>query len=140
MSRTSTICPCDKVQIAVILNVEADHLDFFKDIDDIQNSFRKFVLTLPQNEKGFLILNGDIRDREFFTEGIGCAYTTFGLGEGCDYTAADIQMDEGFLKNVSAEGFCDIQKSVDAGCFLKMISEKERDIYGRTDYDCTGCN
>ena len=80
--------------IAVILNVEADHLDFFKDIDDIRNSFRKFVLTLPQNEKGFLILNGDIRDREFFTEGIGCAYTTFGLGEGCDYTAADIQMDD----------------------------------------------
>ncbi len=53
---------------------------------------------------------------------------------------ADIQMDEGFLKNVSAEGFCDIQKSVDAGCFLKMISEKEWDKYGRTDYDCTGCN
>ena len=80
--------------IAVILNVEADHLDFFKDIDDIRNSFRRFILTLPQNEKGFLILNGDIRDRGFFTEGIGCGYTTFGLGADCDYTAKDIRMDE----------------------------------------------
>ena len=33
--------------IEVVLNVEADHLDFFKDINDIRNSFRKFIEKLP---------------------------------------------------------------------------------------------
>ncbi len=80
--------------IAVILNVEADHLDFFKDIEDIRNSFRKFVHTLPQDESGLLILNGDIRDKEFFTEGAGCRCVTFGLSDDCDYTAHDISYDD----------------------------------------------
>ena len=80
--------------IAVILNVEADHLDFFKDIDDIRNSFKRFVHTLPQDESGFLVINGDIKDVDFFTEGIGCGFTTFGLGENNDYTAHDISFDE----------------------------------------------
>ena len=80
--------------IAVVLNVEADHLDFFKDIDDIRQSFRRFILTLPQDERGFLVINGDIRGLDFFTDGIGCRYTTFGLGEDNDYTARDISFDE----------------------------------------------
>ncbi len=80
--------------IAVVLNVEADHLDFFKDIDDIRQSFRRFILTLPQDERGYLVINGDIRDLDFFTDGIGCRYTTFGLGEENDYTARDISFDE----------------------------------------------
>ena len=34
-------------KISVILNMDADHLDFFKDIDDIRHSFRKFAELLP---------------------------------------------------------------------------------------------
>ena len=30
-------------KVGIILNVEEDHLDFFKDIDDIRNSFHKFA-------------------------------------------------------------------------------------------------
>jgi UDP-N-acetylmuramate--alanine ligase len=33
--------------VAVILNVEADHLDFFKDLEDIEHSFRKFAELVP---------------------------------------------------------------------------------------------
>ena len=80
--------------IAVILNVEADHLDFFKDLDDIRKSFRRFVQTLPQDERGLLVLNGDITDRSFFTEGMGCSVVTFGSSEDCDYSARDIVFDE----------------------------------------------
>ena len=80
--------------LAVILNVEADHLDFFKDINDIRNSFRKFIMTLPQNEKGFLVINGDIEDLNFFTDGLGCGFVTFGKKESFDYSAADISFDE----------------------------------------------
>ena len=80
--------------IAVILNVEADHLDFFKDIEDIRHSFRRFVQTLPQDSRGLLVLNGDIRDREYFTRDAGCDVVTFGKAEDCDYRAEDICFDE----------------------------------------------
>ena len=58
--------------VSVILNVEADHLDFFKDIDDIRHSFREFILRLPQDERGLLVFNGDIREPEYFLSGLGC--------------------------------------------------------------------
>ena len=29
--------------VEIILNIEADHLDFFKDLDDIRKSFKKFI-------------------------------------------------------------------------------------------------
>lgn len=80
--------------LEVVLNVEADHLDFFKDIDDIRLSFRKFIMKLPQNEKGFLVINGDLKDLPYFTEGLGCEYTTFGHGTDCDYTAREINFDD----------------------------------------------
>ncbi|MBQ1351296.1 MAG: UDP-N-acetylmuramate--L-alanine ligase, partial [Oscillospiraceae bacterium] len=44
--------------IAVLLNVEADHLDFFKDLKDIQKSFRAFALKTPE-ETGVVIVNAD---------------------------------------------------------------------------------
>ena len=37
--------------------MDADHLDFFKDIDDIRLSFRKFAELLPDD--GTLIINSD---------------------------------------------------------------------------------
>ena len=33
--------------VAVILNVEADHLDFFKDLEDVEHSFRRFAELVP---------------------------------------------------------------------------------------------
>ena len=80
--------------ISVILNVEADHLDFFKDLDDIRKSFREFALRLPQNETGFLVLNGDIRDKEYFLDGLSCKVATFGHAFDNDYAAKDIVYDE----------------------------------------------
>ena len=44
--------------VAVILNVEADHLDFFKDLEDIQHSFRSFAELVPQ-ETGHVVANYD---------------------------------------------------------------------------------
>ena len=43
--------------VAVILNVEEDHLDFFKDLADIQHSFRPFAELVP--EAGSVIVNAD---------------------------------------------------------------------------------
>ncbi|MEG1363168.1 MAG: UDP-N-acetylmuramate--L-alanine ligase [Clostridia bacterium] len=45
---------------ATILNIEEDHLDYFKDINDIKKSFKKFILMIPDN--GNLIINQDDSD------------------------------------------------------------------------------
>ena len=78
--------------IEVILNIEADHLDFFKDIDDIRHSFRLFAEKLP--ESGLLIMNSDIRDYEQITDGLSCRVVTVGHSPDSDYSAADICYDE----------------------------------------------
>lgn len=44
-------------KVGIVLNIEADHLDFFKDLDDIKNSFNAFGKLLP--EDGFFVINGD---------------------------------------------------------------------------------
>ena len=43
--------------IAVILNIEADHLDFFKDLYDVEKSFRAFASRVPQD--GYVVANYD---------------------------------------------------------------------------------
>ena len=77
--------------IEVVLNVEEDHLDFFKDINDIRASFRKFIEKLPEN--GILIFNKDIPHAEFFLEDLpGREIITFGH-QDADYTANFISYD-----------------------------------------------
>jgi UDP-N-acetylmuramate--alanine ligase len=62
---------------AIVLNIDADHLDFFKDIEDIRNSFHLFAERLPQN--GQLFINGDIDRIEEFTKDLKCEVLTYGI-------------------------------------------------------------
>ena len=80
--------------VNVILNIEEDHLDFFKDINDIRNSFRKFAGLLP--DKGLLIINADIENHEEISEGLKCKVVTVSASPGADadYTASDIEYDK----------------------------------------------
>ena len=78
--------------IEVILNVEADHLDFFKDIDDIRHSFKLFAEKLP--EDGLLVINKDIKHSEYFTQSLKCRVVTFGHEKDADYTANFISYDK----------------------------------------------
>jgi len=78
-------------KIAVILNVDADHLDFFKDIHDIRNSFHRFAGLLPDD--GTLIINADTPEVETMTEGLACRIVTFSLSGNGDYTAGEITWD-----------------------------------------------
>ena len=79
-------------KVGLILNIEADHLDFFKDIDDIRASFRKFAQLIP--EDGALIINADIDRVGEITEGLSCRIITFGTKPEADYHAADISYDD----------------------------------------------
>ncbi len=74
-------------KISLILNIDADHLDFFKDLEDIRHSFRQFAEKLPQD--GVLIINGAIPNLEEITGGLRCRVITYGTA-GDDYYPANI--------------------------------------------------
>lgn len=73
--------------LAVILNIEADHLDYFKDLADVEKSFRKFALLA----KDKILANGD--DQHIKETLVGVPYVTFGFGEGNVVTAANLSAD-----------------------------------------------
>lgn len=80
-------------KINVILNVREDHLDFFKDINDIRHSFKVFADNLDTN--GTLIINSGIDNLNYFTNGLKCNYYTFGLGsKTSDYSPSNIVYNE----------------------------------------------
>ena len=79
-------------KIGVILNIEEDHPDFFKDLADIRSSFRRFAQLLPAD--GCLIINGDIPDVGEITEGLPCRVITYGGTDRADYYPEDITYDQ----------------------------------------------
>ena len=79
-------------KISIILNVEEDHMDFFKDIDDIRSSFHRFAKLLP--EDGALILNKNIEKYDIITKGLNCKIVTYSESQDADYSAANITFDE----------------------------------------------
>lgn len=76
----------------VILNIEEDHLDFFKDIQEIRHSFRLFAEKIPS--RGFLVVNSAIEAVEEITNGLECRTVTFGKDAASAYTARNITYDE----------------------------------------------
>ncbi len=95
-------------KISVILNIEEDHLDFFKDIEDIRHSFHQFASLLP--EDGTLIINADIHNYEEIFQGLSCNVITYGSSASADYSAQNISYDDKGLVSfdlVKHGTFCD---------------------------------
>ena len=76
----------------LILNIEEDHLDFFKDIHDIRHSFRLFAENTAPD--GVIVLNGAIEQHEAITEGLSAKIVTYGLSADNDFYASDISYNE----------------------------------------------
>ena len=74
---------------AVILDIDADHLDFFKDLDDIKASFRKFASLVP--EGGLIVANGD--DENTMDALQGLSIVTFGRKETNDVVGKNFSKD-----------------------------------------------
>ncbi|MBR4869009.1 MAG: UDP-N-acetylmuramate--L-alanine ligase, partial [Clostridia bacterium] len=79
---------------AVILNVEADHLDFFKDLEDVKSSFRQFALRVPE-EDGLVVVNADDEGAVDCTKEIPRKVVTFGIENQADYMAKNIEYHQG---------------------------------------------
>ena len=77
---------------SIILNVEEDHMDFFKDLEDIKHSFHLFASqTAPD---GLIIINGDMEHTDDILKDLPQKAITFGLNGDNDYTATDISFDK----------------------------------------------
>ncbi len=80
----------------VILNIDNDHLDYFKTFENIKNAFVKYVKLLPND--GLLIVNGDDSNCLDLINHINCKYVTYGINnKSSDFYAKNITFnDDGF--------------------------------------------
>ncbi len=101
-------------KIGIILNIEEDHLDFFKDLSDIRSSFHRFAMLLPPD--GALIINGDIRDVDEITEGLACKVVTYGSSPKFTYSASEISFHDG-----GCPSFRLLQEGEPAGLFTLNV-------------------
>ncbi|MCR4832048.1 MAG: UDP-N-acetylmuramate--L-alanine ligase [Butyrivibrio sp.] len=108
-------------KVSIVLDIDADHLDFFKDLDDIRNSFKKFCKLLPDD--GTLIINSDIDNMEEITEGLSCNIITYGSKDSSDYYPSDITYDE--LANASFT----INRKNKAPIQIKLSVPGEHNVY-----------
>lgn len=79
-------------RIGIILNIEEDHLDYFKDLTHIRDSFQKFACSIP--EDGLLVINGHIDDLASFCTPIKAPIVTFGLDDSHDWYVVNLTYDE----------------------------------------------
>jgi UDP-N-acetylmuramate--alanine ligase len=77
--------------VAVITNIDEDHLDFYKDIDDIQSAFGRFLALLPP--EGCAVGNGDDERVVALLDALSCRTVTFGQGERCDWRPLNLRYD-----------------------------------------------
>lgn len=98
--------------VAIINNIEADHLDYFKDLAAVERSFRKFAGLVPRT--GYVIANGD--DTNTVQTLADLHYISFGLADTNDIHP----------KNLS-EDF----RSFDIICFGKLYCHVHLNVYGQ---------
>lgn len=77
--------------IGIILNIDEDHLDFFKGIDHIKDTFKSFINLIP--DSGSIIVNGDDQHIKSIINRDSKNTITFGLSQSNDYYAYNIKFD-----------------------------------------------
>ncbi len=76
-------------KIEIILNIDSDHLDYFKDIEHIASSFEKFADLVPQS--GTVIAYDANPFVNSILKELNSNVVTFGFNENCDYYASEIE-------------------------------------------------
>ncbi len=77
--------------VAVILDIEEDHMDFFHDLGEIEHSFRQFAELVP--ERGYVVANGDDQNTMDTVRGTKKHLVTFGFGEENTIRAVEWQQE-----------------------------------------------
>ena len=80
--------------VAVITNIDEDHMDFFANIDEIIESFRKFALLTKG--KGFVVACGSDENVKKALDGTGLEIKFYGIGNGFEYCAKNLNYESGY--------------------------------------------
>ena len=96
-------------ETATLLNIEEDHLDFYKDLEHIKSAFRKFVSLVP--ERGFVIYNADDINCCDVVKDLKCNVISFGVKNvTADWIATDIVLKpNGYYSFTATNGYDKVQ-------------------------------
>lgn len=108
-------------RVGVILNIDEDHLDYFRDLDHIVSAFAKFSNNI--HEKGTLVLNGDDYNSRKIIPYYKGKLVTFGLSEHCDYTAKNV-----VYNNLGYPSFDVFHKDAKL-CKISLVVPGQHNIY-----------
>lgn len=78
---------------AIVTNIEEDHLDCYRDLDDIIEAFRKFIALLPAD--GLVVTNGSDANVAKMLQGVGCRVETVSLEPGATWYLRDLGVQSG---------------------------------------------
>ena len=104
--------------ISIILNVDADHLDYFKDLDHIKRSFNKFA----KQTTGALVINGDDENTVDAVKDVDLPKVTFGFNSTNDYYADN-------LKTQGAYSTFDFMHNGEKLCVIELVVPGTHNIY-----------
>ena len=74
-------------KVGIILNIEYDHTDYFKTMEQLENSFRRFAENISPD--GLLIIHSEINNLEKIIAGLKCKVITY--GKNGDYYAQNVE-------------------------------------------------
>jgi UDP-N-acetylmuramate--alanine ligase len=80
-------------EIAVVTNIEEDHLDYYKDIADIRSAFRAFASLVPA--RGRIVVCGEDAGAVATVSGLEARAETYGISVGADWLAYDVDLGGG---------------------------------------------
>lgn len=78
---------------SIVLNIEEDHLDYFKNIEHIKSSFKKFLDRLPND--GYAVINVDDDNCAEISKKLNSNLITFGIKNTADFNAKNINIENG---------------------------------------------
>ncbi len=99
--------------IAVVTNIEADHMDFYSDINEIKGTFNKFLAKLP--EDGLCVLCTDDQNVKALGQQFDGRKTTYGLSNGAHLKAIEMEYTE------TGSAFTVIHKGLEIGRFSLRV-------------------
>lgn len=108
-----------KPTVSVILNIDLDHLDYYRQLKDIENAFNRFAKR--SREGGAVVYNGD--DVPYYVlNGVNRKLITYGFNKNCDFVACN-------LRQTLGKYSCDVFKQGSYYCSLSLQLRGKHNIY-----------
>ncbi len=79
--------------VAVITNVDREHMDFYRNIDEVVSAFSRFAASVPFY--GFCVANADNGNVLRAISGLGKKVVTFGMNAEADLTGRELEVKDG---------------------------------------------